>query len=201
MVKIIPTVLEKSIIEAEKRIIAVKGKSKWIQIDVIDGTYLPQKSFELELVDRIEGVENVLWEVHLMVKEPVKWLEKCVFIGASRVTGQVEMMSDREEFVKECKDAGMEAGLAFDIGTEVNNIPEETDVVLLMGRKAGFGWSEMNKDIYKKIDITKIMRKDRDFLIGVDGGVTAENINKLEDEGVDIVYSGNEFEKIDDENE
>jgi ribulose-phosphate 3-epimerase len=201
VVKIIPTVLEKSIIEAEKRIIAVKGKSKWIQIDVIDGTYLPQKSFELELVDRIEGVENVLWEVHLMVKEPVKWLEKCVFIGASRVTGQVEMMSDREEFVKECKDAGMEAGLAFDIGTEVNNIPEETDVVLLMGRKAGFGWSEMNKDIYKKIDITKIMRKDRDFLIGVDGGVTAENINKLEDEGVDIVYSGNEFEKIDDENE
>jgi len=201
VVKIIPTVLEKSIIEAEKRIIQVKGKSKWIQIDVIDGTFLPEKSFELELIDRVEGVENILWDIHLMVKEPVKWLEKCIFIGAARVIGQVEMMSDREEFVKQCKDAGMEAGLAFDIESEVKNIPEETDVVLLMGRKAGFGWMEMNKNIYKKIDITKNTRKDRDFLIGVDGGVTVENIGKLEESGVDIVYSGNEFEKIYDENE
>jgi len=201
VVKIIPTVLEKSIIEAEKRITAVKGKSKWIQIDVIDGAYLPEKSFELELIDRAEGVENILWDIHLMVKEPVKWLEKCVFIGAARVIGQVEMMSDREEFVKQCKDAGMEAGLAFDIETEVNTIPEETDVVLLMGRKAGFGWMEMNKEIYKKIEITKNLRKDRGFLIGVDGGVTAENVNKLEESGVDIVYSGNEFEKIHEENE
>jgi pentose-5-phosphate-3-epimerase len=60
---------------------------------------------------------------------------------------------------------------------------------------------EMNKNIYKKIDITKNTRKDRDFLIGVDGGVTVENIGKLEESGVDIVYSGNEFEKIYDENE
>ncbi len=199
--KIIPTVLEKSIIEAEKRIIQVKGKSKWIQIDVIDGTYMPEKSFELELIDRVEAGENILWDIHLMVKEPVKWLEKCVFIGAARVIGQVEMMTDREEFVKQCKDAGMEAGLAFDIESEVTDIPEETDVVLLMGRKAGFGWREMDKDIYKKIKFTKDLKNNRHFLIGVDGGVTAENINKLEEEGVDIVYSGNEFEKIYDKNE
>ncbi len=201
MVKIIPTVLEKSIIEAEKRIIQVKGKSKWIQIDVIDGTYLPQKSFELELIDRVEGVENILWDIHLMVKEPVKWLEKCIFIGAARVIGQVEMMSDREEFVKQCKDAGMEAGLAFDIESEVDNIPEETDVVLLMGRKAGFGWMEMEKNIYKKIKVARDLKNKGDFLIGVDGGVSSENISKLEEGGVDIVYSGNEFEKIYDENE
>jgi ribulose-phosphate 3-epimerase len=200
-VKIIPTVLEKSFFEAEKRIISVKGKSKWIQIDVIDGTFLPERSFELELVGRTEGGEDILWDIHLMVKEPIKWLEKCVFIGAARVTGQVEMMSDREEFIKQCKDAGMEAGLAFDIESKVDNIPEETDVILLMGRKAGFGWMEMNEGIYKKIKITKEMRKDSDFLIGVDGGVTAENVNKLEEAGVDIVYSGNEFEKIYGENE
>ena len=199
--KIIPTVLEKSFFEAEKRIISVKGKSKWIQIDVIDGTFLPERSFELELVGRTEGGEDILWDIHLMVKEPIKWLEKCVFIGAARVIGQVEMMSDREEFIKQCKDAGMEAGLAFDIETKVDNIPEETDVILLMGRKAGFGWMEMNEGIYKKIKITKEMRKDSDFLIGVDGGVTAENVNKLEEAGVDIVYSGNEFEKIYGENE
>ena len=199
--KIIPTVLEKSFFEAEKRIISVKGKSKWIQIDVIDGTFLPERSFELELVGRTEGGEDILWDIHLMVKEPIKWLEKCVFIGAARVIGQVEMMSDREEFIKQCKDAGMEAGLAFDIETKVDNIPEETDVILLMGRKAGFGWMEMNEGIYKKIKITKEMRKDSDFLIGVDGGVTAENVNKLEEAGVDIVYSGNEFEKIHEGNE
>lgn len=201
MVKIIPTVLEKNIFEAEKRVSQVKNRSKWIQIDVIDGIFLPEKSMELELVSRLDGVENILWDIHLMVKEPVNWLEKCIFIGATRVTGQVEMMSDREEFVKQVKDAGMEAGLAFDIKSDVDDIPEETDVVLLMGRKAGFGWKEMDNNIYQKLKIAKEMKKERDYLIGVDGGVTVDNIDKLGEAGVDIVYSGNEFEKLYEKNE
>lgn len=193
--KIIATVLEQKFSEAEKRVEKVKEKSRWVQVDVIDGVFSPGKSFELELLGRIENCERVLWDVHLMVKEPIKWVEKCSFIDASRVIGQVEMMEDREEFVDKVKGIGMEAGLAFDIDTEIGEIPKETDLVLLMGRKAGFEARELDEKVFEKINRVKEMG----FEVGVDGGINIENIDKLEEAGVSIAYCGSQFEKIYDE--
>jgi len=101
------------------------------------------------------------------------------------------MMTDREKFVKTVKDEGLEVGLAFDIGTKVDNIPEETDEILLMGRKAGFEVHLLDERVYKKIEILRQAqdKKEKQFLIAVDGGVTKENIIKLEKLGIDIVYS------------
>ena len=74
-----------------------------------------------------------------MVKEPLNWLNKCLFVQASRVIGQVEAMSDRETFIAAVKDHGLEAGLAFDADTPLDfDIPLDTDLILLMGRPMGF---------------------------------------------------------------
>jgi len=194
-VKIIATVLEQKFSEAEERVERVKEKSRWIQVDVIDGIFAPGKSFELELLGRIENCDRVLWDIHLMVKEPIKWVEKCSFIDASRVIGQVEMMENREEFVDKVKGIGMEAGLAFDIDTEIGEIPKETDLVLLMGRKAGFESKDFEERVLEKVkEVVK-----RGFKVGVDGGINMENIDKLEEAGVEIAYCGGQFEKIYDE--
>ena len=120
-----------------------------------------------------------------MVKNPINWINKCIFAGASRIVGQVEMMEDREMFVKLIKDEGLEAGLAFDIETEIDNIPQETDIILLMGRKAGFGIYPFNDRVLNKIDEAKKYGK----MVAVDGGVNTDNIRLLEKAGVDIVYS------------
>lgn len=190
--QIIPTILEKNFTEAELKVLAVKNLVKRIQIDVIDGVFSFGKTFELELINKIERTENVLWETHLMVKEPINWIEKSIHINATRIVGQVELMSDREKFINKIKDAGLEAGLAFDIETEIDEIPEETDMVLLLGRKSGFGSHPMDDKVDKKIEQLINLRKERDldFLIGVDGGVNEDNIKKLEDIGVDVVYCG-----------
>ena len=74
--QIIPTILEKEFDRAKEKILAVKEWVKMIQIDVIDGQFTFGKTFELELINKIEGVEDVLWETHLMVKEPINWIEK-----------------------------------------------------------------------------------------------------------------------------
>jgi len=149
----------------------------------------------LKLLKKIDfNADNILWDVHLMVKEPIDWIEKCLFIGASRIIGQVEMMTDRNEFVKRVKDIGAEAGLAFDIETEVKDIPEETDVVLLMGRKAGFGEYPLDERIFKKIVKAKIYGK----LVAMDGGADVDNIEKLKAAGVEIIYSEHNYEKIND---
>ena len=189
---IIPTVLEKEWPKAENRLEKIKELTTWIQIDVTDGNLCFGKTFELEKISKYSPNKELLWDIHLMVKEPTKWLEKCIFVGASRVIGQVEMMKNREDFVNKLKDEGMEAGLAFDIETEIDQIPKETDLILLMGRKMGFGNLEIDERIYEKIKKAKVFGKT----IAVDGGVNENNFEKLIKAGAEIIYSGNSYFKI-----
>ena len=184
---VIPTVNEQEFEKAERRISLLTETAKWIQVDVADGILTPGKSFELELLSRVEG--EFLWDIHLRVKEPIKWVEKCVFVGGSRMIGQVELMTDREAFVERVKDEGMEAGLGFDIETKIGEIPTDTDMVLLMARKAGFEERPFEETIYEKI----IEVKKMGFRVGVDGGVNYSNFGKLKDMGVDMIYSGDSY--------
>lgn len=190
--QIIPTILEKDFSRAENNILAVKDYFKWIQIDVIDGYFSFGKTFELELINKIKQVENILWDVHLMVKEPKNWIKKCEYINASRITGQVEMMSDVNYFIERVKDTGLEAGLAYDIETDIGEIPQETDIVLLLGRKSGFNPQPFCEDIFEKIKKLTQIRQDKDlnFKISVDGGINEDNISRLNKEGVEIAYCG-----------
>jgi len=191
--RIIPTIIEKDFSIAEAKIKLIKDKTRWIQIDVLDGYFSDGKSFELELLNKIQKeIQNNLLEIHLMVKEPIKWIEKCNFVGATRIVGQVEMMFDREKFVTEIKDMGLEVGLAFDVETEIGEIPSETDLILLMGRKAGFETLEFDEKILNKIEFLVNLRKsdDMDFEIGIDGGINLETIEKIKNTGVEIAYCG-----------
>lgn len=190
--EIIPTILNKEFEGAETKISLIDGLSKWVQIDVVDGYFTQGKTFELELLSKLPETQQLLWDIHLMVKEPEKWIEKCLFIGGIRVIGQVELMSNRESFVNKVKDAGMEAGVAFDVETGVGNIPSETDVVLLMARKAGFGNFETDRRVFEKIKKLQIIRDEGNykFKIGIDGGVDLGNIKFFKKTNVDIVYIG-----------
>lgn len=196
--QIIPTVLEKRWDEAEERLNQLRLSTKWVQIDVTDNQMVMGKSFELELLGKYEFFDHFLWDIHLMVKEPEKWIEKCVFVGASRVIGQVEQMSSRENFINKAKEAGMEVGLAFDIDTKIDRIEEEVDVVLLMGRKAGYGYFDLDNKIFEKIEKLKKINSQREnkFIIAIDGGVNEENFLLLEKAGVEMIYSGGSYFKL-----
>jgi len=191
--QIIPAILEKDFSKAEIKIKLIKDKSQWIQIDVIDGFFSDGKSFELELLNKFGSeLQNNLLDIHLMVKEPIKWIEKCNFVGACRIIGQVEMMSDKNKFIEKIKAMGLETGLAFDVETEIKDIPKETDLVLIMGRKSGFESSNFEEKTYKKIeDLVKLRKeKELDFKIGVDGGVNLEIVKKIKNVGAEIAYCG-----------
>ncbi len=191
--QVIPTILEKDFEVAKQKILRVKDLVNWIQLDVIDGYFSEGKTFELELINSIEGLENNLLETHLMVKNPIKWVQKSIFINTSRIIGQVEMMESKEDFVKKVRDEGLEAGLAIDIETPIIKIPKETNLVLLLSRKSGFKSYPFEEKIYKKIsELNELKNNDGlIFKIGIDGGVNQTNIEKLKNCGVDIAYCGN----------
>ena len=187
--------MEKRWDEAEERLGQLKLVTKWIQIDVTDNEMVAGKSFELELLGKYEFNAGMLWDIHLMVKEPEKWVEKCVFVGASRIIGQVEMMKSQEDFVNKVKADGMEVGVAFDIDTKIEYIADEIDIVLLMGRKAGYGYFDLDERIFEKIKILQKIqdKREKKFLIAIDGGANIENIKRLEEAGVDVIYSGGSY--------
>jgi ribulose-phosphate 3-epimerase len=175
----------------EQRLAQIKDLSAWIQIDVTDGILVKPPSFPLELLGRSDlNLEKNLFDIHLMVKEPLNWLKKCLFVQASRVIGQVEMMSDREKFVTEAKNNGLEVGLAFDLETPLDvNIPQETDLILLMGRHMGFEPRPLDDKIFDRIKFFK----DKGYKVALDGGVDTDNFLEIKNSGIDIIYSGQYF--------
>ena len=189
--EIIPAIMENNFEKADIKLGRTLILGPWVQIDVVDNVFCEGRTFELELLTKSEwDLNSKLFDLHLLVKEPINWIEKGIFVSANRIIGQVEMMSSREDFVVKIKESGIEAGLGFDIETELGEIPEETDVVLLMGRKAGFGGEEMDERIWEKIKRLREIQKNDKYLfrIGVDGGVNKKNIGKLKEAGVDIFY-------------
>jgi len=192
--QIIPTTgLKKLFPEVEAEIQKLKEASRWVQIDVCDGVFTTGRTFDLDLMGKLDfETPNNLWDVHLMVKEPTTWVNKAIHIGASRIIGQVEMMSDRSEFLEKIKNEGAEAGLAFDVDTTIDKIEGDWDMVLLMGRKAGFGYFEFEKKVLDKIKEVK----DMGYLVGIDGGADEKNIVAMEEAGADIVYSEVNYWKL-----
>lgn len=185
--QIIPTTNpQTNYLEVEKRLEKIKDLSAWIQIDVTDGILVKPPTFPLELLKKPAiNLDKNIFDIHLMVKNPINWINKCLFIESTRITAQVEMMDDREKFVTLVKDSGCEAGLSFDVDTSIDNIPAETDVIQIMGRKMGFEPAPLDDKIYDKIKLAKSFGK----LVALDGGASLENLDKLQAAGLDILYS------------
>ena len=185
--QIIPTTNPQvDFLDVEKRLEHIKDLSAWIQIDVTDGVLVSPPTFPLEILSKSKiNLDKNIFDIHLMVKNPINWINKCLFVEATRITGQVELMDDREKFVTTVKDHGCEAGLSFDVDTPIDNIPAETDLILIMGRKMGFAPAILDDKIYEKIKQAKSFGK----LVALDGGASLENFEKLKASGLDIIYS------------
>lgn len=177
MVTIIPAILAKTEEEFKSKLEKVWGLVDRVQLDVIDGVYHKNKTVGVEVLRTVDT--QVEFDVHLMVKAPSKWVEKCKQAGVSRVFGQVEKMENRTAFVADAQFAGMKVGLAYDIDTPLDGLEEvsnDLDAVLLMSVKAGEGGQKFDERVLEKI--AQVRKIDRDLKIVIDGGLNQENIKK-----------------------
>lgn len=201
MVKIVPSILTNDIREAEDKLRLAEGVVERVQIDVVDGIFANNKTVDPSF---FEGIETDLkLDFHLMVKEPIHWVERVARAGADRVIGQIEMMSDQVAFVGKVQETGILIGLAVDIETPVleldPTILTNLDVVLLMSVPAGFGGQKFAPrvlDKIRKLDEIRV-RDDTPFTICVDGGETESTIDETHFEGADEVVVGSRIFKGD----
>lgn len=174
---IVPAPLVKDITALEEAIEKVGNLSRKIQIDVVDGKFAPVETVTPEMLLSIETTADI--EIHLMVEEPIEWLERCVTAGVTSVVGQIEKMSDVQAFITEAEAAGLKTGLALDINTPVSEVEEWVnlvDSVLLMSVPAGAQGQKFDDRVLEKIK--KVREMSAYVTILVDGGLNEENIKK-----------------------
>lgn len=194
MVEIIPSILTADITEVREKIIRAEELVKNIQIDIIDGQFVANKTIDPSAMESVET--NLNLDFHLMTKDPIDWVERAVNGGAERIIGQIEMMTDQTAFVGKVQEVGMKVGLAIDLPTPVEAIDQEIltslDVVLVMSVKAGFSGQTFDENVWDKIAKLVEARDQNNstFRICVDGGITPELVKKLSDDGVNEIVIG-----------
>ena len=199
MIEIIPSILTNDPKELAELIGASEGIVDRAHIDVIDGKFADNKTIGPSALEEIET--NLKLDYHLMVKEPINWVERCIRGQADRIIAQIEMMSDQTAFVGKVQEVGAKIGLGIDLGTPVSKLDPviltNLDVVLVMSVSAGFGGQKFDKraiDKIKKLDEIRA-RDDMPYQICDDGGITFEFIDDVHYTGADEVAIGRKLFK------
>jgi len=191
---IIPAILTDDIDQLTSLESKAEGVVDRIQIDVVDNKFAANSTVDPAVLKNIVTILNL--DFHLMVKDPVDWIEHCVGGSKNRIIGQLEYMQSQKDFVEKVKTLGNLSGLGVDLATPLDRLDQavlaDIDVVLLMSVPAGFSGQEFNLSVWDKIKIVSDMRKKLNlkFKICVDGGVTKELVNQMEVSGVDEVAVG-----------
>jgi ribulose-phosphate 3-epimerase len=183
VLEIVPGILEKEWPQIEEKINKVLPFAKTIQIDFIDGHFAPNITL-LDPAPFREYADKVLLEAHLMVDEPINYIEILASAGFKRFIGHIERMSSQEDFLNKAKSFG-EAGLAVDEKTSLEEVRVDfnfPDCFLLMTVNAGFSGQAFMQDALEKI---KKLRQSTTKPIETDGGANREVVQKLAMLGVD----------------
>lgn len=183
MCDIIPGILERDWESIETKINQAKDFSKTIHIDIIDGKFAPAATFiDPKPFAKFKNV--VFLELHMMVEEPVDYLEPFAKAGFRRFLGHIEKMSDQKEFVSLAKSFG-EAGLVLDVQSSANDLKvslSELDALVIMTVKAGasgqaFLAENLNK--IKKIKEKMAVENAGNLKIEIDGGINNQTISQV----------------------
>ena len=194
MIEIIPSILTNDPKELADKLGICEGIVERVQIDIIDGVFASNKTIDPSALFSLET--ELKLDFHLMVKEPINWVEKCVRAGADRIIAQIEMMENQVDYVGKVQEVGGGVGLAVDLKTEIENLDSviltNLDVVLVMSVPAGFGGQKFDERALDKIKrLDEIRARDKTpYRICDDGGVVFEWVDDIRREGVDEVVIG-----------
>jgi len=184
MNEIVPAILTKDNNDLKAKFLSLESLVPRVQVDIIDGVFADNKTVDLTAIRSLR--RSFKLDLHLMVKEPAKWINRSREVMADNLIAQVEMMTDSQKFLGEVVNAGMRVGLALDLVTPVERIPAEVylklNSVLLMAVPAGFSGQQFNSQVLEKIKKIKGIVGDLVEII-IDGGLNEENILKCKKVG------------------
>jgi ribulose-phosphate 3-epimerase len=187
MQKVVPAILTDSAEDLERKLQSLQGASEWVHIDIMDGSFVPNQSFNLK---EWSGAEDYSIEIHLMVSNPIEYLEDCKRIGAKRVLIHVES-ENSDEAIEKREEYGFEIGLVLNIETPIDTLSGlsgDIDSAMLMSVHSGFQGQPFLPESLGRAKETK--ERFPDLLLAMDGGMSRTNIKKVFETGVDYIIIG-----------
>lgn len=172
-----------------------QSNADWFHVDIMDGNFVPNISFGPMIVEAIKRKAERPLDVHLMISQPERYIERFRDAGADVITVHYEACPHLHRTIQQIKETGAKAGVALNPHTPVHllrDIIEDLDLVLIMSVNPGFGGQKFIYNSLLKIREVKDMLVSRNAsaLIEVDGGVGLQNAQKILEAGVDVLVAG-----------
>lgn len=169
--------------------------AQYIHFDVMDGMFVPSISFGMPVLSSIKGATSQVMDAHLMVQEPIRYIEDFKEAGADIVTVHLEACEDVDATIAEIRECGMKAGLSICPDTGVQEAKEylpKIDMLLVMSVHPGFGGQKFIPESLDRIRSLRNMIDEQglDVDIQVDGGIYHNNVREVLDAGANIIVAG-----------
>ncbi len=167
----------------------------YMHLDVMDGHFVPNITFGAPVMKYVRSFTDKVFDVHLMISEPLRYIDDFCDAGADIITFHIESDSDPVETIKKIKSRNVKAGLVIKPKTPAESVfpyLDMIDMVLVMTVEPGFGGQSFMADMLPKVEALKyeINKRDLDVLIEADGGIGMNNIADCKKAGVDVAVAG-----------
>ena len=194
---IAPSILsaDYSIMDRELNSLKLSG-ADYVHIDVMDGVFVPNINFGPKFVKDIRKCSDLVFDTHLMIVEPWKYIEAFANAGADIITIHQEACKDRlSDTLKAIKSLGVKCGAVINPNTPVSTLKdciELCDMVLLMSVYPGFGGQKFIPEVLEKLKQAKALidSTGKDIDLEIDGGVTLENAKAVKEAGANVLVAG-----------
>lgn len=166
-----------------------------LHIDVMDGMFVPSISLGFPVIESIRKKTNMVFDVHLMIKEPERYVERFAESGADMITVHAEACLHLHRTIGQIRQLGVKCGVALNPATPLSVLDyvlEDLDMALLMTVNPGFGGQSFIPAMYGKIQALKelIVRRNLNIDIEVDGGIKVSNTKEVLAAGANILVAG-----------
>lgn len=192
--KIAPSILTADFTNLQAEIITIEKESDYLHLDVMDGHFVPNISFGSHVLSQIKNITKVPLDTHLMISNPIDYIEDFVKIGSEYITVHVEANNVLDTLVR-IKSHQTKAGISLKPKTSINEIIpflNLVDLVLVMSVEPGFGGQKFMVDQLDKVRALVELRSkfQYNFIIEIDGGINLETAKLAKEAGVDMAVAG-----------